>query len=191
MAHGPEHQIEHAEHAQHAAHDPFDRRVTMSIAMAAAILACVTMMGHRAHNDTLRLEVEAANKWAYYQAQKFRSHMYQVNLELLTEIARLDGKKTTPSKTQERWREQVKKYNDRLPKEQKIAETLQEEGHRAHLRADRFDYGELGVQLAVILCSIAVLTKRNGFWYVGLLSCIAGTLVALSGLLELFMGTGH
>jgi hypothetical protein len=37
-----EHHLEHAEHAQHAAHDPFDRRVTMTIAIIAAMLACVT-----------------------------------------------------------------------------------------------------------------------------------------------------
>ena len=83
MSHGPEHQIEHAENAAHAAHDPFDRRVTISIAIVAAVLAGVTMLGHRAHNETLKLQGEAlqaqteggikhslsANKWAQYQAQ--------------------------------------------------------------------------------------------------------------------------
>src|SRR5450755_3059947 len=59
MSHGPEHQIEHAEHAVHAAGDSFNRQVTMSIAIVAAILACVTMLGHRAHNETLRLQGEA------------------------------------------------------------------------------------------------------------------------------------
>src|SRR3954468_3408346 len=53
MSHGPEHQIEHAEHAVHASHDDFNRKVTMSIAIVAAVLACVTMLGHRAHNETL------------------------------------------------------------------------------------------------------------------------------------------
>lgn len=78
MTHGPEHHIEHAEHAAHAVHDNFNKQVTMSIAIVAAVLAAVTMLGHRAHNDTLRLQGEAldfqtkasikstktANKWA-------------------------------------------------------------------------------------------------------------------------------
>src|SRR3954464_11435396 len=88
MSHGPEHQIEHAEHAAHAVHDDFNKRVTMSIAIVAAVLACVTMLGHRSHNETLLLQgkalaiqgealelqtqasiqsTKAANKWAYYQ----------------------------------------------------------------------------------------------------------------------------
>src|SRR5271155_2220914 len=59
MSHGPEHQIEQAEHAVHASHDNFNKNVTMSIAIVAAVLACVTMLGHRSHNETLRLQGEA------------------------------------------------------------------------------------------------------------------------------------
>jgi hypothetical protein len=220
MSHGPEQHIEHAEHAQHAAHDPFDRRVTMSIAIVAAILACVTMIGHRAHNDTLRLQGEAiqlqseagiahsqeANKWAYYQAQNVRKHMYQSNVDLLREIAGLSGKEGKPApKAVGRWKDAIDKYEDRLKEAKKEAdEKAQEvkdlqkkavaklsESEHMHHRANRFDYGELGVELAVVLCSLAVLTKRRGFWYVGLLSCLAGTLVAVSGLLDLFMSSGH
>src|SRR5204863_9491708 len=83
MSHGPEHHIEHAEHAAHASHDEFNKRVTISIAMVAAVLACVTMLSHRSHNEVLRLQGEAlqqqtlasiqstkaANKWAYYQTK--------------------------------------------------------------------------------------------------------------------------
>jgi hypothetical protein len=36
-----------------------------------------------------------------------------------------------------------------------------------------------------------LLTKRKGFWYVGLVSCVLGTLVALSGLLGLFLEHAH
>ena len=47
MSHGMEEHLEHAEHAQHAAHNPFDRRVAMSMAIVAAVLACVAMLSHR------------------------------------------------------------------------------------------------------------------------------------------------
>jgi len=219
MEHSPEQHFEHAEHAQHAAQNPFDRKVTMSIAIVAAILACITMLGHRAHNATLLLQGEAiqlqtlasvrhseeSNKWNYYQAQKFRSHMYQANLEMLTELNRAVGKEKTSSAAVERWKKQVQKYESRFDAEKAKAEELDKEvkhlqaeaqsklkeSHHAHARADRFDYGELGVELALILCSIAVLTKRAGFWYVGLLCCVAGALVAVTGVLDLFMTLEH
>jgi len=207
MPHGPEHHIEHAEHAAHV-HDPFEKRVTLSIAIVAAVLACVTMFGHRAHNETLRLQGEAlshqieagihhaqaSNQWAFYQAQNIRSHQYTAFLELadIMPAGSGDAKRT---KVTERWQGQVAKYEKNLPEIQKEAKSETEEGkaaekkakaaldesHLVHLKADRFDYGELGVELALVLCSMAVLTKQRGFWYVGLLAGLTGVAVALSG----------
>jgi hypothetical protein len=177
----------------------------MSIAIVAAILACVSMLGHRAHNETLRLQgeaiqmhSEAANKWAYYQAQNVRKHLYQANLESIQEMGRLQGKEKYSSKTTDGWSKNVKKYESRLAKEKKIADDLTEkvkeklnESAHVHHRANRFDYGELGIELAVVLCSLAVLTKNKGFWILGLLSCAVGTFVALSGLFDWFMDAAH
>jgi hypothetical protein len=219
MEHTPEQHIEHAEHAQHAAQNPFDRKVTMSIAIVAAILACVTMLGHRAHNATLLFQGEAiqlqtlagvrhseeSNKWNYYQAQKFRSHMYQSNLEMLTELNSVLGKEKTSSRAVERWKKQVQKYESRFDAEKAKAEELEKEvkklqaeaqsklkeSHHAHARSSRFDFGELLVELALVLCSISVLTKRAGFWYVGLVCCAGGTLVTITGVLDLFMALDH
>ena len=75
MGHSVEHHIEHAEHAAHAAHDTFNTRVTISIAIIAAMLAGVSILGHKAHNLVLLKQLEASmvksegfNKWAQFQA---------------------------------------------------------------------------------------------------------------------------
>src|SRR5437879_2401487 len=97
MSHGPEQHMEHAEHAVHASHDEFNKRVTMSIAIVAAVLACVTMLGHRAHNETLILQgealdlttkasiksTEAADKWQYYQSKNSVNFLAQITSDLL------------------------------------------------------------------------------------------------------------
>src|SRR5256885_1786986 len=107
MSHGPEQQIEHAEHAAHAAHDRFDRPVTISIAMVAAVLACVSMLGHRAHNETLRLQgealhhqsqagiknTEAANKWAYYQSKNLFNFESKLMLDQMKVFTARDAPK--------------------------------------------------------------------------------------------------
>jgi hypothetical protein len=219
MTHGPEHHIEHAEHAQHAAHDPFDRQVTMSIAIVAAVLACVTMLGHRAHNETLRLQGEAiglqteasilhtrtTNKWAQYQAVNNRQHEYKAFLVLLAVTTTRTGTDDVEKKARKYWQGQVSKYEDNLPtfmkeardleskteEKQKEARARVDASHDAHARADRFDYGELGVELGLVLCSLALLTKRRSFWLAGVGSALLGAVVAVSGLLGLFMGHGH
>jgi hypothetical protein len=124
MSHGPEHQMEHAEHAAHASHDAFNRQVTMSIAIVAAVLACVTMLGHRAHNETLRLQgealslqtkasiksTEAANKWAYYQSKNIFNLESEITLDLLKVITTRDDRKNELDDLTKRYAKNVKKY---------------------------------------------------------------------------------
>jgi hypothetical protein len=119
MSHGPEHHMEHAEHAVHAAGDDFNRQVTMSIAIVAAVLACVTMLGHRAHNDTLRLQGEAldlqtkasikstetANKWAYYQGKNTFNLLSEITLDTLAVVAVREDRKAE-------FKDVVKRYED-------------------------------------------------------------------------------
>jgi hypothetical protein len=214
MTHGPEHHIEEAEHASHAARDPFDRNVTMTIAIIAALLACVTMLGHRAHNETLRLQGEAlqlqteagiahsnaANKWALFQAQNIREHQYKAFLVFLDVLPTKSDTEKARNEAETYWKGQVKKYREERPKWMGEAEDLTRKGnesqqgaqeklkesHEVHLRGDRFDLSELGVELGLVLCSLAVLTKRRGFWYTGMLSAGLGVLVAASALLGLF-----
>ncbi len=218
MAHGPEQQIEHAEHAAHASHDPFNKRVTVSIAIVAAILAGVTMAGHKAHNETLRLQGEAlreqtqvgilrtdtANKFAHYQAKKNLSVMYAAFGDLTAIMPLKPGGEKQQEASAEKWKKKLSKYEEEMPGMLKQAEELQKEAeqgvvkaehsvhasHVAHVRADRFDLGELGLQLGVVLCSLAILTRSRSFWFTGLAVSLVGLLVALTGVLNLFMGEG-
>src|SRR4051794_16463416 len=90
MTHGPEHHLEEAEHAQHAAHDPLDRKVAMTMAIVAAVLALITMVSHREHNATLRYQTQAnihhtqaSDQWGYFQAKKNRAYLYEALADLL------------------------------------------------------------------------------------------------------------
>jgi hypothetical protein len=218
MSHGPEHHIEHAEHAAHAVHDHFNRYVTMSIAIVAAVLACVTMLGHRAHNDTLRLQGEAlqlqtkasvektemADAFAYYQSKNLILDRAKNTLHLLSVLPTREDSKEILKEARESNQEYVKKYEDKLPRElekakafkessekfTKQAEHKMEESHAEHKKAEWLDYGELGLQFGVVLCSLAILTRSRGFWFGGIISSLIGTLVSLSGQFGLFMA-GH
>jgi hypothetical protein len=190
---------EQVEHQQHAAHSPFDRRVAMTMAIVAAVLACMTMLSHRAHNETLRLETEAgilqtraSDKWSYYQAKNIREHEYRAYRQLIAVLAKDPGKDEECKAAVAEWSKQIGKYETELPKLKEEAEALEhesarlkEESHHTHARAAKLDFGELGVELALVLCSVAVLTKRSWFWYAGI---VAGVLGILGGLLVLYPG---
>src|SRR4029078_1791683 len=96
MANTHEH-LEHAEHAGHHASDPFNQRVAVSVAIVAAILAGLSMLGHRKHNEVIQLQGEAnrltteagilhtqaTDKWGEYQAVNIRDHNYEFTSNLL------------------------------------------------------------------------------------------------------------
>lgn len=208
-----EHIEPHAEH--HPAHSPFDRRVAMSMAIVAAALAAVTMLSHRAHTETLRLEAEAnrfqtesdidhtraSDQWSYFQAKKNRQYLYEACADLLTVLApapatsdpakpqatqRLNSWKGRTSKYEQEAKEieaKARGFEEEADKCQKESGEKLKESEHVHHRADRFDVGELGLELALVLCSVAVLTKRPGFWYGGILAGVAGAAVATTAFL--------
>lgn len=189
--------LEESEHAQHAAHDPFDRNVAMTMTVIAALLAVVTLLSHRAHTETLRLTAVAAvyksratDQWSYYQAKNIRRHGYQTSAELASLLGKQGGGEALRKAAMERWQKQVAKYDEELPKMMKDAEELDKkseaaelESERVHHRADRFDVGELAVEMALILSSIAVLTKRRAYWFGGIVFAVVGTGIAGTGFL--------
>lgn len=216
MSHGPEHEIEHAEHAAHASHNAFDRQVTITIAIVAAVLAGVTMLGHRSHNDTLLQQGEAlghqtkaaiehnlaANRWALFQATNVRSHLYQSLAEQADFGVVAAGKDKEAKTAVERWKGQVEKYEKtNLPQAKEKAEEHETKGrahekeaeaalaksHATHARSTRFDLGELALQLGVVLCSLSILTKNRGFWIAGIACSAVGLAVALTGQFDLFL----
>ena len=203
MGHGAGHHIEHAEHVEHAAHDSFNTRVTISIAIIAAALAAVSILGHKAHNMMLSkqlqaaiLKNQAANRWAQFQAYNIRSHLYQVHSEEADFEAVAPGGEERRVKSMERWKGQHEKYETKsMPTTQKQAEKFDQDADELmvlsahwHHKAERLDLGDLGLQFGVVLASMAILTKRRSFWFGGLASALLGFSVAMTGHFGVLLG---
>jgi hypothetical protein len=221
MGHSAGDHLEHAEHAKHAAHSGFDTTVTMTIAIVAAVLAGVTMLGHRAHNETLVYQGnalvaqtesaiyhnQANDNWAWYQALKIRGNMDETALEISDVAALKPGEEAAKKlkSNREKWAKNAKKHASKGEELQKKAEGFEEKGkvkigeakgdlamsHAIHQKAMRFDYGELALQLGVVLCSLAILLKSRSFWLTGIVCAIVGLSIATTGHLNLFMDSHH
>jgi hypothetical protein len=233
MGHGTEQHLEHAEHAQHAAHDPFDRRVAVTMAITAAVLASVTMLSHRGHNETLRLETEAninhtkaSDKWGYYQAKNISSRQFQANLmaALFTADKTSSDAAKAKSAAMRFWEKQIDKYEgdgywagqiatdfkgDKSKGGKKIkggqlaelqgeakefeekAHALEEESHHVHKNVNWLDFGHLGLELALVLCSVAILSKQRGFWFSGIAIALIGACLAGIGVFNLYLAMPH
>src|SRR6476660_5825682 len=71
--------MEHAEHAEHAAGT--NRRIALLIAVIALFLALSEMLGKGAQTESISLNVEASNFWAFFQAKSIRRTVVQAAAE--------------------------------------------------------------------------------------------------------------
>jgi hypothetical protein len=54
---------------------------------------------------------------------------------------------------------------------------------RASRRADRFDLGEVFLEIALVVTSITLLTDKRAYWYFGFVLAAIGLVCAASGFL--------
>ncbi len=191
------------------AKDPFGRRVAITIAIIAIVLSAFTAVGDNAKTEALVRTTEAANRWAYFQSKSIKEHSYELQKELLQTMA--------PGTIDEGKRvELVKKYDKKIAKykEEKtdigfgrkdehghwkeiqddqgkpLISATQLEGEAKHELAvnDRCDNAVLLLQIAVVLCSVAILVELHAFWYIGMGVALVGAIV---GTTALFMPEHH
>ena len=63
------------------------------------------------------------------------------------------------------------------------AKELEQEADLAHRKTNRFDLGEVFLEIALVITSITLLSGRRVFWYLGLVFGSAGIVVAISAML--------
>lgn len=218
MANTHEH-LEHAEHAEHHASDPFNQRVAVSMAIVAALLAGISMVGHRTHNKVLQLqsdsnrfrteaataEVEKSNLFAWYQSRRLRQAQFENDADILDNVVVKD--EAVSKKKVAGWREKAAEYKksnrgedprnpegDNLPdlmrrgdeagqravRAKDDAQKARDDAEHAHHQADRLDIAHLAAEVGLVLCSIALLTKKRVYWFAGIGAALIAVALTVS-----------
>ncbi len=168
--------VELKEHAEEGAHHPSLKPVSLTMAILAVLVAAISLLGHRAHTEELLLQNKATDNWSYYQAKSIRRHSYELFLDLLSVSDPKDSKGAA-----ELW----EKYQREIERYEREEKQIEEEGHKLEMetaleskKADRFDLGEVLLEIGLVVTSITLLTNRTLFWKAGILSGMAGIVVA-------------
>ena len=66
---------------------------------------------------------------------------------------------------------------------EKLAEKTKAEAEFLHQKTVRLEYAHLGIELGLVLCSVAILTKRKPFWLVGIGVTLIGIGITVSALM--------
>jgi aminopeptidase C len=76
---------------------------------------------------------------------------------------------------------QSQQYDDRRKELRSEAEHLEQEVRQDEHKANRFDFGEALLEVALVITSITLLTRRRPFWYLGTAIGLLGIIVAVTG----------
>jgi high-affinity K+ transport system ATPase subunit B len=166
------------EHAEHAREHPDLKPVTLTMAVLAVLVATVSLLGHRTHTEEIILQNKVTDQWAYYQAKNIRLHTDELFADLAGVVASKDGE--AAAKFQEKARSEAEHYKEDKKELEAKGHELENEFALTNRKADRFDLGEVFLEIALVITSITLLSGRRIFWHLGLLLATGGVLVAAS-----------
>jgi hypothetical protein len=169
------------EHAHHHEEEPWTLPVAITISILAVLVAMATLMGHRSSIEAVLLQTQATDQWAYYQAKNNRLHLMQIDADVLGVLAPPSNEKAAALR--EKYQKEIERYEKDKDQISEKAKEFENERAVISRREDRFDAGEVVLDIALIICSLTLLTKRMGFWYSGIAIGVVGFFVALSGFL--------
>jgi hypothetical protein len=170
---------EHAHH--HDDDEPWTLPVAITISILAVLVAMATLMGHRSSIEVVLLQTQASDQWAFYQAKNIRLHEMQSVADMLGVLAPADKEKAEALR--EKYRKETERYDKDKEQISEKAKEFEKERAVVSRREDRFDAGEVILEIALIICSLTLLTKRKAFWYSGIAIGVVGFFVGLSGFL--------
>ena len=162
------------EHAEHA-NDPLSRKVGATMAIIAALLAIVAVSGHIMTTEELLSQQKASDQWAYYQAKSLRRYQSDVASDILSAMRGESAVKLT-----EKYKSNMERYTKEGEAIQEIAKELETESAVAGRRAVRLHIGEVFLEIAIVVCSLAILSKRELAWHAAMLSAGLGVVLSLT-----------
>ncbi len=158
------------EHVHHA-REPFDKLVAGSMAMIAALLAIVSVLGQHFNTEMLLDQQLASDEWAFYQAKDIRRYVALSTHDTLAALKA--GSAEVPHYAAEE-----AKYRMQSTQLQEKAVEYEHERNRHRAVAGRFHFGEVFLEVAIVFSSLAILMKQKSLFMCGVVSALIGAVIA-------------
>lgn len=159
-----------AEHIQHA-QDPFDKTVAGTMAIIAALLAIVSVLGQHFNTEKLLNQQKASDQWAFYQAKDIRRYVAQVAQDSFLQMK-------ADAQLADKYRQDAGRYKTQTAGIQEKARDFEKESEHTGRRADRFHFGEVFLEVAIVLSSLSILSRRRALFVGGVGSALIGFCIA-------------
>jgi len=170
----------------------FTRRVALTTAIYAVVLAIASLGGNNATKEMMLAQQQASDLWAFYQAKAIREHQYRTQrLRLEADLAER-GTVMRPEARQKfealiaKFAEEETRYSAEKKEIEKDAKQLEHERDVNRAKDPYFDFGEALLQIAIVMSSIAILSSSRSLFLFSLALALLGALLTINGYTLLF-----
>jgi hypothetical protein len=169
----------------------FTRRVALTTAVFAVLLAITSLGGNNAMKEMLLAQQQATDQWAFYQAKAIRQHFYhnektRLELDLLErgEAMKPEIKKQLQDRLHRLTQEEAR-YDGEKQEIGAEAKKLEHERDINRSKDPYFDYAEVLLQIAIVMASIAILSGSGPIYVFAIVAACLGSLLSINGFLLL------
>ena len=195
-------ELPNPEELEERAEKGFSRRVALTTAIYAVVLAIASLGGANAMKEMLLSQQQSSDQWAFYQAKVIREHQYRgqkMLLELqLAEPSGLKGAERAKVEALARkFADEEKRYNAEKKDIEKDAKKLEAQRDRHRNRDPYFDFAEVFLQIAIVTASVSILATSRPMFLFSLALAVIGAVLTANGFFQLFTlpflqhGGGH
>jgi hypothetical protein len=168
----------------------FSRRVALTTAVYAVVLAIASLGGNNAMKDMLLAQQQSSDQWAFYQAKVIREHLYRAQAlvmaaELADTAAARGPRQEKVQALAAKFAEEEKRYNAEKKDIEKEAKKLEHERDVNRDKDPYFDWAEVLLQIAIVCSSVSILAASRPMFVFSLAIAALGALSAVNGFLLL------
>jgi hypothetical protein len=116
-----------------------------------------------------------------FQAKNIRLHEMQSVADMLGTFSPVDKEKAEALR--EGYLKEAERYEKEKDEASEQAKELEKERELVSRKTDRYEAGEVILEIALIICSLTLLTNKRFFWVSGIALGLVGVCVASSGFL--------
>ena len=185
----PEVELPNTEELEEMKGKAFTKRVALTTAIFAVALAVTSLGGSHAMKEMLLAQQQSSDQWSFYQAKVIREHLYR-NQKLRLEIDLIDRGNAMKPEVKGRVEGLLKKtaeeearYNAEKKEIEKEARQLEHERDVNRNKDPYFEYGEVLLQIAIVMASVSILSGSRPVYYFAIISACLGALSSLNGFL--------
>ena len=154
--------------------------LALSTAIMAVLAALTTLYMGKFSSRAIMAQGQESDHWAFYQAKSIKQHTFEVNKKVLE--LQFHSQKALPpevaaeyEKTLGKYGDDIKRYEGEKKEIKDKAEAIAAGKLKAQEMGGNFGYALIFLQIALMLSSLASLTKRHYLWYIAL-ACNVGWL---------------